>query len=369
MSKNNVRRSVTVRSAARLVSTAIVGTAIIALLGASGCNAFPRPGSLNAIGSLEPNQDYEAQLSLARLSERHGQQPDARRIYEAVLREKPDNQLAHHRLAVLAAQGGDYGLAENHFQQAMSSGKPNAELLQDHGYLLYLQENHAGAEALTRQALAMAPESEVARNNLGVILGEQGDVEGSRNEFRRVTGEAESHANMGYVYAMNGDLDSAEKELHRALDMDPTLEPAAVALLQLHERRGGRARGIRAPNNAPSGPARASATQVSTRIEDRPRQGRAAQNSGAAARGSAAEHNRHSLSSNSPELAGAANTQGVVPATGNRSNIGPQHDSIRLIQHMAPMNQPWQVPTWTADNARSAEQIGGPMQQAPPRAR
>ena len=39
---------------------------------------------------------FESELSLARLSERHGQADQAQKIYQAVLRTDPKNQLAHH---------------------------------------------------------------------------------------------------------------------------------------------------------------------------------------------------------------------------------------------------------------------------------
>jgi Flp pilus assembly protein TadD len=225
--------------------------AIAGLLAATGCSmvrtAPPEPAM--ASNGVDP----QAQLSLAKLSERHGEAGQAAELYQSILRENPQSLEAHHRLAVIAAQDQKVELAAQHFEQALACGKPNAELLNDHAYFYYLQHDLDKAENSARQAIALEPQNKSARNNLALILGDKGQFDASLAEFRKVVDEAEAQANLAYVKAMAGDLAGAEKTYHHALEMNSTLRPAANALLELNDQRRGVVRDV-APELSPVGP-------------------------------------------------------------------------------------------------------------------
>ncbi len=238
----------------------LLRTMCLAILGTSvGCASFsPQlPWKKTPDANATAVDNFESPLSLARLNERHGQVESARLVYEAVLRNDPQNALAHHRLGVIAAQRRRFTQAEEHFQRALSAGEPTAELLADAGYLAYLQDQLDEAEVKLRQALEVSPTNQTARTNLALVLGEQGRFEECLNEFRRAGDEAQAHANLAYVYATLGELDLAENEYHRALALNPKLLPAADALSQLAERR----RALRPHGARP----RAMETQVAVR--------------------------------------------------------------------------------------------------------
>jgi Flp pilus assembly protein TadD len=184
-----------------------------------------------------PQEQLETQLSLARLSERHGQNDQAQSIYQAVLKKTPENQLAHHRLGVMAAQDSRFEEAEAHFQRAAEVAPPTVELFNDMGYLFYLQDRMAEAEKAFRDALERDPTSKIAHNNLGMVLGETGHNEESLTEFRLAVGEARAHSNLAYARSQSGDLRSAEQHFHRALELDDTLRPSAEALIDLAQMR------------------------------------------------------------------------------------------------------------------------------------
>lgn len=179
-----------------------------------------------------------AQVSMARLSERHGQPEFAERIYQQVLVRHPDNLQAVHRLAVVAAKRGHYGESQRLFERALKLGPPSAELLSDYGYCLYLQDDLSQAERVLRDALGRDPQYTAARNNLALTLGEQERFEESLAEFRKAVGEAEAHANLGFVQSQLGYYEQAEASLHRALNLNPDLKPAAEALIQLAQAQG-----------------------------------------------------------------------------------------------------------------------------------
>ena len=96
----------------------------IVLLVVSGCRSIgsaPEPAGIATAG-----QDVTAQLSLARLSERHGDPDYAAQMYRVILSENPNNPTAHHRLAVIAAQQQRLDDADRHFERAMAAADPTA---------------------------------------------------------------------------------------------------------------------------------------------------------------------------------------------------------------------------------------------------
>lgn len=187
---------------------------------------------------LADRQSLDAQLSLARLSERHGKLDFAKQIYENALESAPNNVVAHHRLAVIDARQGRLDQADKHFKAAMKSGRPSVELLSDYGYALYLKEDLEAAERILRDVVEREPRHTAARNNLALVLGEQGRFNESFQEFRMAVDEPEALANIAYVKSQMGEFQDAQKAYHRALALKGDMRPAAEALIQLAEIDG-----------------------------------------------------------------------------------------------------------------------------------
>lgn len=210
--------------------------AVGCIVATTGCvSSFNWPARFGPRASTQ--EQLDTQLSLARLSERHGQNDQARRIYEAVLEKSPKNQVAHHRLGVMAARQTDYAKAEQHFARAAEVAPPTADLLTDMAYNLYLQDRLVEAEQVLRQAVQRDPESKRAHNNLGLVLGELGRNDESLVEFRLAVSEAEAHSNLAYARSQAGDVRTAEQQFHAALALDNSLRPTAEALLDLAKMR------------------------------------------------------------------------------------------------------------------------------------
>ena len=181
--------------------------------------------------------DFEREVSVARLSERHGQPQQAKTIYRAIIKKNPKNLISHHRLGVIAARTGDYKQAHFHFKNAMELATPSAQLLNDIGYAFYLQERLEEAEPILREALQVDSGNKQARNNLALVLGEQGRFKASLAEFKKVVSEPEAYANLAYVQSQSGDIETAKANYNSALTLDSTLRPAAEALMQLASKQ------------------------------------------------------------------------------------------------------------------------------------
>ena len=197
--------------------------------------------SIQQASATEPvlkKKSFDAQLSMARLTERSGQPDQARAMYESLTRREPKHPVPHHRLGVIAAGQKKWAAAEHHFRKAYTLAAPSSELLSDMSYYYYLRQRLDEAEQLSRRALQIDPENTTAHNNLGLILGEKGDFAASLASFRRAVPVAEAHANLGYVLAQSGRSQEALAHYSTALSHDSSLVSAAKAMLQVAERSG-----------------------------------------------------------------------------------------------------------------------------------
>lgn len=185
-----------------------------------------------------PSADKAEQLfNMARLAERQGQLAEARTMYIALLEKFPEHRDAIHRLGAIAVRSGDTDVALEHLGRAEEIGPPTAELLSDIGYALYLQDRLPLAEQKLRAALSLNPQYVAARNNLGIVLAEQKKFDAALAEFRKAGNEAKAHCNLAYVQTKVGALAEAERNYHKALELDGSCKRAAEALVQFESAR------------------------------------------------------------------------------------------------------------------------------------
>lgn len=199
----------------------------------SGCSALNKAMPVSRFRK----PDTERAISMARLMERHGKVEESSHLYQSVLQTDPKNQLAHHRLGILAARRGEHDVALDHFNDAVSSGEPTSQLLNDIGYTRYLKNELGLAEDSLRQAIRINPQFKAAHSNLGLVLAEQGKVDEALVEFRKAASEAEALSNLAFIQTKLGHLADAERNYHKVLDLDPTHRPAAEALVQFQSIR------------------------------------------------------------------------------------------------------------------------------------
>lgn len=184
--------------------------------------------------ALRPKQDAESServLSMARLMERQAKYDEAQKLYQKSLDRDPKNPTAWHRMGCLAVRRGDQKEALVYFARAAQFGTESVELLNDIGYALYLQNELVPAEEKLRQALKQNPQYAEARNNLGLVLAEQKRFDEALAEFRKAGDEASAHSNLAFVQTKVGALDEAEKNYHRALELNPKQVQAGQALV------------------------------------------------------------------------------------------------------------------------------------------
>ncbi|MEP3482671.1 MAG: tetratricopeptide repeat protein [Fuerstiella sp.] len=138
-----------------------------------------------------------------------------------------------HPLAVLYDRKGQFGLAEQEYQRAMSDGKPSPSLLNDFGYFRYVQGRLDEAKDLLERAIALSPEDNQAKVNLAMAHAASEDYESAYELFRSSVGPAAAHQNIGLILLRSGQEEQAIAHLQQATTIDPSLQ-AATTMLAMH---------------------------------------------------------------------------------------------------------------------------------------
>lgn len=195
-------------------------------------------GSMFAMTETKVNNKFTQEMSFARLSERSGDNVKAKKLYRHILSTEPENRVALHRMGVISGKEGQYDQAVQYLTKATTVDDPSAEVLSDLGYVYYLQHNQELAKTTLERALTEDPDYEAARTNLAIVYAELGQYDVALNHFRQISDEAEALSNLAYIQSQRGDLELAQSNYSRALDIDKRLRPAAEALIQIAQMTG-----------------------------------------------------------------------------------------------------------------------------------
>ena len=200
-------------------------------------------------------QSADIQIALGRTMEEEGKPEEARPSYLAALKKDPSRADAELRLAVLDDRKGDQAGADKHFARALKLQPKNPEILCDRGYSLYLRRQWADAETSLKKALAIDPTHARSHMNLALVLARGGNSQDALKEFARAGCDpADARANLGLVLAMEGRLEEAKREYSAALAAKPSstraregLRATSVAAREARRPRGRRERSAPPP--------------------------------------------------------------------------------------------------------------------------
>jgi Flp pilus assembly protein TadD len=167
-------------------------------------------------------------------------------------------------LAVVVAVRGDDTAALKAAQHAVAVAPQNFDAQFTLGRALYGSGDDAGAARAFRAAVALRPEDARARFFLATALEHAGDDAGALAAYRelavREPRAAEGHLGLGVLLLKRGgaDTEEGERELSRALEINPDLYEARVALGRSLVARGRAAEAVehllRAARLAPANP-------------------------------------------------------------------------------------------------------------------
>ena len=175
-------------------------------------------------------------------AQRRGALPEARRLYEQVLRLDPRNAAACGNLAIIAAQNGDLAGAERLFSEGIRL-RPDYPVGHNHlGTVLQQQGRWAEAVAAHGQAIKLDPNYAEAHLALGNALKQQGELDRAMRSYLAAISVrptyAEAHNNAGVVLQMQGELDEAVDAYRRAIAARPGYAEALFNLGSVQHQMG-----------------------------------------------------------------------------------------------------------------------------------
>ena len=183
-------------------------------------------------------ESAEIQLSLAKLLRSLKMTAEAEKGLAAFLVSHPQQSPAYDSwLGILRDELGQWSEGEKSHRAALALGADLDYLHNNLGYNLLMQKRPAEAAFEFKQALKLKPDSEVARNNLGIAL-----VETPREallNLQSISDPATAHSNLAALLIEQGRYAEARQELDLALGYNKA-NAAALANLKLVSERDGK---------------------------------------------------------------------------------------------------------------------------------
>lgn len=181
-------------------------------------------------------QTLEVQLAFARTLERQGDLDQSENAYRDVLNRYPDQDIAIHRLAVIADQRQRYKESAELFQQALQRQPENPDLFCDIGYSFYLQHLWTEAEVNYRHAVSLHAHHERAHNHLGMLLAQTDREKEAIAEFRLAgCSETESHLNLALALTNCKKIAAAREQFQHAQYVSPGSKQVEEKITRMEE--------------------------------------------------------------------------------------------------------------------------------------
>ena len=191
-------------------------------------------------------------LAYGQFEEKVGQTAEARKSYEAALRDDPqsvDAVLGLARLDQLADNAKD---AEAGFQKALKMKPADARVLAACGQFYVSQKRWPEAFKTLNAAIAAAPHETFYQHELAVAKTISGDLNSGLAIFSQLIGPDKARYNVAFLLKQQGRFEAAAEQCRVALRINPNFEPAKTMLAQLAERQvAGDAHGT--PGAGPAG--------------------------------------------------------------------------------------------------------------------
>jgi Flp pilus assembly protein TadD len=188
------------------MKTALRYLGVLSLLLSGGCVVDPA-GSAN--GALDKN-------TVVRLADRMQQQGDfvmAQQFYQRAVTDDPNNGAAYAGLGRVALAMGEADAAERAYREALRCEPNNADIQGDYARLLLQRGDYPAAITQYQAALSATPDDARLRNGLGVALDQQGDHAGAQAAYRAVLADKATDMtalnNLGMSLLLSGDAAGA----------------------------------------------------------------------------------------------------------------------------------------------------------------
>jgi tetratricopeptide (TPR) repeat protein len=205
------------------------------------CSALSEPNIACASKAATDNQVCDPQADYYLGMEAY---PAAIRRHLVVIREHPDNALAHYHLGFAYGVTGQHGPELREYRRAVAMGLDDWQVFLNLG-LAYLEEGQLqGATEVLRLAALIGPYQTETHFNLGLTYERRGMLTEAEREMlfslRLNPLEVDARNTLGLIYAEEGRFPLAREEWSDLLSADPAYTPARenLAILKRAELAG-----------------------------------------------------------------------------------------------------------------------------------
>jgi tetratricopeptide (TPR) repeat protein len=198
-------------------------------------NQTARPVRNDAIALDRPVGAPTPQLfiSAAQLSESQGDIANARGNYQQALNMWPGNIEVLRAAARMEDRLGQLTIAESLYGQAVNANPGHAGALNDLGLCLARQGKLDASVQVIEQAVQIQPQKALYRNNAATVLVEMRQDQRALAHLAAVHPAADANYNFGQLLVQRGRAADATPYFQAAVDQNPQLEHARVALAKL----------------------------------------------------------------------------------------------------------------------------------------
>ncbi len=185
-------------------------------------------------------ENWKVLLSIARIHEELGQDPEAIRTYERLLQIRPDYAPALVSMGEVYQRTKDSAAADRMFRRALEVDPASADAMNQLGLAAAEASEFVQARDWFQKAITTRRDHSGAINNLGVLYAKMGRRDDSIAAFRygiKMAPEDETlYLNLGRIYITMNDREAARAVLNQLLQRKPGNAVAMRALAELEAR-------------------------------------------------------------------------------------------------------------------------------------
>jgi tetratricopeptide (TPR) repeat protein len=176
------------------------------------------------------DNNFDAEIGLAQTWDKWKDYSMARQHAGAAVSINPQSAEAHEVAGRIHLHRNAPMDAVEEFKAAADIAPDKPSLLANLGYSYMLLGKLTDAKATLARALSLDPTLTEAHNNLGIVLAEMGDYQGSLAEMQKVGNPPVALNNLGAVLLSEKKSSEAAQVFQQALDADPNYKKAAENL-------------------------------------------------------------------------------------------------------------------------------------------
>jgi Tfp pilus assembly protein PilF len=172
-------------------------------------------------------------IAMAQISERQGNVPEARHDLQHALSMWPNDIELLRAAARMEDRVGNLPVAETLYHRAVTANPQHPGALNDYGLCLAREGKFDQSIQMIEQAVYLQPDKPLYRNNAATVLVEMRQDPRALAHLSAVHAPAEANYNLGQLLVERNRPQDAIKYFQAALNIDPAMQPAQVALAQL----------------------------------------------------------------------------------------------------------------------------------------